>query len=217
MWQAYSLQPVRQAQGDVPIRQAQGDVARGDLRGRRFEHDDTSSRAIALNRDVSLSLPKGIQNLVQETMLELLPTKLPKEFTLPALVHNEIEDAYDEIELLGFPVSMSDFDLLQTKYRGDVLANDLSKYLDQTIRIVGNYVTTKSVKTIRGDYMAFGTFYDEEGNFFDTTHFAQSLQKFPFAGRGVYLLEGKVVQEFNFYSLEVLKMAKLATQPDPRY
>jgi DNA polymerase-3 subunit alpha len=83
--------------------------------------------------------------------------------------------------------------------------------------MVGNYVTTKSVKTVRSDYMAFGTFYDVDSNFFDTTHFAQSLEKYPFAGRGVYLIEGKVVQEFGFYSLEVSKMAKLATLPDPRY
>jgi DNA polymerase-3 subunit alpha len=159
----------------------------------------------------------SLHSLVQETMQSLLLAKPQKEFTLPALVHNAIEDAYDEIELLGFPVSMTDFDLLQTPYRGDVMAADMSKYLDQTVRMVGNYVTTKSVKTVRSDYMAFGTFYDVDSNFFDTTHFAQSLEKYPFAGRGVYLIEGKVVQEFGFYSLEVSKMAKLATLPDPRY
>jgi DNA polymerase-3 subunit alpha len=206
MWQAYSLQPVQ------PIRQAQGDVRR-----RRIDSNDESSSAFTLNRDVSLSLPKGIQNLVQETMLELLPAKSHKEFTLPALVHNEIEDAYDEIELLGFPLSMSEFDLLQTDYRGDVVAVDMSKYLGQTVRMLGNYVTAKNVKTVRGDYMAFGTFYDVQSNFFDTTHFAQSLAKYPFEGRGVYLIEGKVVQEFGFYSVEVNKLAKLPTWPDPRY
>jgi DNA polymerase-3 subunit alpha len=206
MWQAYSLQPVQ------PIRQAQGDVRR-----RRIDSNDESSSAFTLNRDVSLSLPKGIQNLVQETMLELLPAKSHKEFTLPALVHNEIEDAYDEIELLGFPLSMSEFDLLQTDYRGDVVAVDMSKYLGQTVRMLGNYVTAKNVKTVRGDYMAFGTFYDVQSNFFDTTHFAQSLAKYPFEGRGVYLIEGKVVQEFGFYSVEVNKLAKLPTRPDPRY
>jgi DNA polymerase-3 subunit alpha len=31
------------------------------------------------------------------------------------------------------------------------------------------------------------------------------------------LLLGKVVQEFNFYSLEIEKMAKLPTKSDPRY
>jgi error-prone DNA polymerase len=195
MWQAYMANP---------------DAGKSTQKN---AHPNTVSRSRA---SVS-GQPEAIQTLVQETMQSILFTESHKEFTLPALVHNAIEDAYDEIELLGFPVSMTDFDLLQTEYRGDVMAKDMSKYLDQTIRMVGNYVTTKSVKTVKGDYMAFGTFYDVESNFFDTTHFAQSLTKFPFAGRGVYLVEGKVVEEFGFYTLEVNKMAKLATRPDPRY
>jgi DNA polymerase-3 subunit alpha len=82
---------------------------------------------------------------------------------------------------------------------------------------LGNYVTTKGVKTSRGDMMAFGTFYDVENNFFDTTHFSASLKQHPFAGRGVYRIEGRVVVEFGFYSIEVERMEKLATKPDPRY
>ena len=75
----------------------------------------------------------------------------------------------------------------------------------------------KGVKTVKGEYMAFGTFYDSENHFFDTTNFSQSIKKYPFAGRGVYLIEGKVVDEFGFCSLEVIKMARLAPKPDPRY
>ena len=73
------------------------------------------------------------------------------------------------------------------------------------------------VKTVKGEYMAFGTFYDCENHFFDTTNFSQSIKKYPFAGRGVYLIEAKVVDEFGFCSLEVMKMARLAPKPDPRY
>ena len=154
---------------------------------------------------------------IQETIELFLDTKKHSAFSLPALTHHAIEDAYDEIELLGFPISISDFDLLQSEYRGDILAADMSKYLGQTVKMVGLYVTTKGVKTSKGDYMAFGTFYDAAFTFFDTTHFAQSFSKYPFTGRGVYLLLGKVVQEFNFYSLEIEKMAKLPTKSDPRY
>ena len=35
--------------------------------------------------------------------------------------------------------------------------------------------------------------------------------------RGLNLIEGKVVDEFGFCSLEVMKMARLAPKPDPRY
>jgi DNA polymerase-3 subunit alpha len=48
-----------------------------------------------------------------------------KEFTLPELVADGIENAYDETELLGFPVSMSWFDMLKTKFRGDIKASEM--------------------------------------------------------------------------------------------
>jgi len=138
------------------------------------------------------------------------------KWKIPELVHNIIEDAYDEMELLEFPVTLSAFNLLKTCYRGDCFAKDLMKYVHKTIRMVGNYVTYKWVRTIKGDTMAFGTFLDEEGDFFDTTHFPTSFKVYPFGGNGVYLILGKVVEEFGFPSLEVQKMAKLPIHPDPR-
>jgi DNA polymerase-3 subunit alpha/error-prone DNA polymerase len=35
--------------------------------------------------------------------------------------------------------------------------------------------------------MYFGTWIDAEGEFFDTAHFSDSLQKYPFQGGGCYL------------------------------
>jgi DNA polymerase-3 subunit alpha len=43
---------------------------------------------------------------------------LKKNYELPAIDRNPFEDAFDEIEILGFPVSYSIFDLLKTKHRG---------------------------------------------------------------------------------------------------
>jgi len=140
-----------------------------------------------------------------------------KPFSLPALVHQPVEDAFDEIELLGFPVTMTSFDLLKTPFRGDVKAKDLVQHIGKKVRLVGNLVTIKYVTTKRRDLMNFGTFLDDDGNFFDTTHFAQSLTRYPFRGRGVYLILGKVVDEFGFPSVEVEKLAKLETVGDPRY
>ncbi|AKQ45466.1 DNA polymerase III subunit alpha [Rufibacter radiotolerans] len=140
-----------------------------------------------------------------------------KTFTLPVLTHTFIEDAYDEMELLGFPVTCSYFDLLQTQERGDVPAKDLLAFLGQTVRMMGVLVATKYVRTVRGEIMQFGTFLDHAGDFFDTVHFPPSLKAWPFKGNGVYLLYGKVVEEFGFPSLEVEKMAKLPFQKDPRY
>ncbi len=140
-----------------------------------------------------------------------------KHFELPVLVHQTVEDAFDEMELLGFPVTLSVFDLLKTSFRGDVKAKELIHHVGKMVRMVGNLVTIKYVTTVRNDMMNFGTFLDDEGNFFDTTHFAPSLSRYPFKGRGVYLILGKVVEEFGFPSVEVEKLARLETVPDPRY
>lgn len=138
------------------------------------------------------------------------------DFILPTLEHNKIEDAYDEIELLGFPLTMTHFDLLKTSFRGGTKAKDLIQYVGKQIRIIGSYVTNKPVRTVKGDQMAFGTFLDTEGKFFDTVNFPPSLKTHPFTGSGIYLILGKVVEEFGFPSIEVNKMARLPIMPDSR-
>ena len=140
-----------------------------------------------------------------------------KDFSLPELVQGKIDDVYDEIELFGFPVTMNWFDMLETSFRGDVSARKMAEYRGKKVRMVGHLVTVKYIKTIKNDWMNFGCFIDSEGNFFDTTHFSQSLKNWPFKGSGTYLILGKVVEEFGFPSLEVEKMAKLPVKPDQRY
>lgn len=140
-----------------------------------------------------------------------------KEYKLPKLDRRTIEDAYDEIELLGFPVSMSWFELLKTRFRGEIGGSDMENCIGHKVRMIGHLVTTKNIKTIRNEWMSFGCFIDEEGSFFDTTHFPPSLKAHPFRGSGTYLLLGKIVEEFGFPSMEVEKMARLPVKPDPRY
>ncbi len=140
-----------------------------------------------------------------------------RQFSLPALVHSPLEDAYDEIELLDFPVSMTYFDMLKTSFRGDIIAKDLSGSIGRTVKMAGVLVTIKYVRTIKNEIMHFATFFDSSGEFFDTVHFPDIAKAFPFRGRGVYLLLGKVVEEFGFPSIEISKMAKLPFESDPRY
>ncbi len=64
--------------------------------------------------------------------------------------------------------------------------------------------------------MKFGTFYDVNGDFFDTVHFPPSLASYPLNGSGVYLILGKVVLDFGCPAIEVIKLAKLPFKPDPR-
>ncbi len=140
-----------------------------------------------------------------------------RQFHMPALDHSIADDAFDEIELLGFPVTMSYFDLLQTSFRGEFRANDIASHVGETVRMLGSLVTIKYVRTIRNEIMHFGTFFDADGEFFDTVHFPQSSKQYPFKGRGVYLIKGKIVEEFGFPSIEVEKMAKLPFVKDRRY
>jgi DNA polymerase III alpha subunit len=139
-----------------------------------------------------------------------------RRFTLPELNQSLLEDAYDETEFLGFSVSMSAFDMLKTGFRGEVIAAALEYSVGKTVRMVGRLVTIKYVKTVKKEIMNFGTFVDYHGNFFDTVHFPDSLKKYPFQGYGIYLILGKVVEEFGYASVEVEKMARLPVKPDPR-
>lgn len=139
-----------------------------------------------------------------------------KEYELPELERSEFEDAFDEIELLSFPVSCSPFDLLQTKFRGDVMAKDLLMYHKKTVRMLAYLISRKHVPTKMGA-MYFGTWIDADGEFFDTAHFTDSLAKYPFQGGGCYLLLGNVEVDYHFPTISVTKMAKMPFIADPRY
>jgi DNA polymerase III alpha subunit len=140
----------------------------------------------------------------------------PKAYKLPELESSSLEDAYDEMELLGFPVTIQSFDMLQTSFRGEIFADGMHQHIGKKVRMVGRLVTIKYVRTKSNTIMNFGTFTDTKGEFFDTTHFPASLRDYPFKGNGIYLFLGKIVEEFGFPSMEVEKMAKLPYNPDPR-
>lgn len=137
------------------------------------------------------------------------------QYAMPELIGTKIEDAYHELELLGFTLTLSMFDLLKTPYRGDIRTNDLIRYLGKTVKMVGWYVCEKTVHTKNNKKMWFGTFLDADGNFFDTTHFPNNTPTYPFKGAGCYLILGKVVEDFGFPSIEVSKFAKLPIANNP--
>lgn len=139
-----------------------------------------------------------------------------KEYTLPKVERHPLEDAFDEIEILGFPVSVSPFDLLQTEYRGNVMAKDLTRFHKKEVKMLAYLIARKHVPTKRGT-MYFGTWIDAEGEYFDTAHFPDNLKDYPFQGGGCYLLLGTVEVDFHFPTITILKMAKMPFIPDPRY
>ena len=130
-------------------------------------------------------------------------------FAFPEFKTNALQNAYDEMELYGFPVSLTWFDLLKTNFRGELMACQMLNFVGRRYRMLGKLVTIKHIRTCKGEPMALATFVDATGEAFDTVHFPQTLKAWPFQGDGVYLILGKVTEEFGQPSLEVEKMARL--------
>ena len=132
----------------------------------------------------------------------------PKEFKLPELWKHELEDTFDEIELLGFPVH-SPINLLEEPVQSNVKAEELPKLVGKTIEITGYFVHRKPTATKNGDRMYFGTWLDLDGQWLDTVHFPNKSRKNPFTGPGYYHIKGKVVEEYGFYCIETQWMQRL--------
>jgi DNA polymerase-3 subunit alpha len=139
-----------------------------------------------------------------------------KNYRLPNLSLEDYEEAFDQMELLGFPLC-DPFDLLEQGTYSSLVVKDLPELLNKEVDILAYLVSVKDTSTIKGDRMSFGTFVDREGHFLDTTHFPLVAKAYPFRGRGVYTIKGKVVEEFGFYSMEVIQMEKLPYITDPRF
>ncbi len=139
-----------------------------------------------------------------------------KDFTLPTFNITNLERAFDQLELLGFPL-FDPFLILEEAPTQQLLASQLPAYLNKQIIIYGYLVTAKKTSTSRGDSMCFGTFLDQTGRWIDTVHFPPSLKKWPFRGKGVYRITGKVIEEFDFLTVEVTKLERMAYVPDARF
>ncbi len=141
-----------------------------------------------------------------------------ENWALPEFRDEEVEDYYDQLELLGFPLG-DPFILLDREKAGSSLrpSAELFGKPAQQISIAAYYVASKHVRTLKGEHMQFGTFLDVAGRLFDTVHFPDSIRQYPMQGRGFYLLQGKLSEEYGVFTLEVSRMSKMAVLGDPRY
>ena len=136
-------------------------------------------------------------------------------YSLPTLLHSDLEDAYDEYELLGFPLQ-SPYKMLYQKPETHYFTKNLHLGFKKTVEILGYLITIKPTWTKKGERMAFGYFVDEQGEYFDTVHFPKSYETHPFRGGGIYHLKGLVTEEFGHFALQVTWMNKLPFMADPR-
>lgn len=151
------------------------------------------------------------KKLPQETLFKTEQ----RDFSLPKLSYSFLVHAYDQIELLGFPLC-SHFEMLKNEMKSSLSAVQLSAYIGKNVSIYGNLITVKKTSTVKGDYMYFGTFFDRDGNVFDTVQFPKMAQKYPIRTKGVFLCRGKVTDSFGYLSIIINSLERQQTQVDPR-
>jgi len=127
---------------------------------------------------------------------------------LPRLDKFYLEDAFDQMELFGFPLC-SPFELLKEPLPIHTKASEISGHVGKQIQILGYLVTVKNTRTGNGKLMQFGTFVDRDGDWIDTVHFPPAVARNPFRGKGCYFIQGKVTAEFGFSSIEVDRMFRM--------
>jgi DNA polymerase-3 subunit alpha len=131
-----------------------------------------------------------------------------KEFQLPALWKHRLDDAFDEMELLGLSTH-SPFELVKGELPSSLKACHLPQLIGKLIRIVAYLIHRKPTRTSNGKIMFFGTWIDTDGYWIDTVHFPPIAQIYPFRGPGCYCIEGTVVEEYGFLSIEVSQMERM--------
>jgi len=139
-----------------------------------------------------------------------------QKFKIPKLDTTDLETAFEQWELLGFTLC-SPFNLLEEAPKNKNGQLHLAEYLNKNIDIYGYLVTVKNTSTHNGKRMYFATLLDQNGEVFDTVLFPVVAAKYKFRGKGIYRFYGKVVSEFGFLSIEVIKMKKENYIQDPRY
>jgi DNA polymerase-3 subunit alpha len=147
------------------------------------------------------------KTLHHDTNSLLIPDE-PVEFSLPALKQFPLDDAIDEIEILGFPVC-NPFMLVNDELGRYIPATDIHLHHGKEIEVLGYLVTSKPVYTIKKETMYFHTFIDANGDWLDTIFFPDTASRYPVTGRGFYSMKGKVVDDFGVYSVEVSYCKKI--------
>ncbi len=131
----------------------------------------------------------------------------PVTFTLPALAAYPMDDWYDDVELLGFPIA-DPFTLVDDDPALYLPARELANNLGQIVTVLGYHVTHKPVRTVKGDVMSFGTFLDSAKDWIDTVHFPPIHSAHP-PQAGFHRVTGKVIEEFGVYTIEVTHIEKV--------
>ena len=139
-----------------------------------------------------------------------------REYQIPELENSWKEDAFDQLEIVGFPI-YNMFDLIIPDDTPEVLAEELPQLVGKRVCIKGYLVHTKKAVTSDSKLMFFGTFLDRKGKWLDSVHFPLVAAQYPFRGPGIYKVFGTVTNEHGFIAVEADSMQKMEMIEDPRY
>ncbi|MDX1701595.1 MAG: hypothetical protein R3250_13300, partial [Melioribacteraceae bacterium] len=156
-----------------------------------------------------------LQKNKPKTGQSLLFKSQHRDFELPEFEYSKLVEAYDQMEILGFPLC-NQFELLEKLPDNTMTARDLKNYIGNDIEIYGNLVNSRKTGTSNGKYMYFGTFYDIEGGIFDIVIFPKAAEKYPLRSRGIYQCIGTVMEDLGYLSINIKSILRQNTQTDPR-
>lgn len=144
-----------------------------------------------------------------------------ENFILPPLTEGPYDQAFDEIELLKFPLC-SPFALLDPAFLADknlplIKANELASHLGKTVNILGYSICRKTTATKQHELMGFDAWYDADGNYFNSVIFPGEMKQYPTKGTGIYWVQGKVTEEFGVVSVVVQYLERLPYLRDGRF
>ncbi|MFZ9731886.1 MAG: DNA polymerase III subunit alpha [Schleiferiaceae bacterium] len=136
---------------------------------------------------------------------------------VPTLETSPLEQAYEHIELFGFPLCdpFSLFEIPEVP-RG-IAPENWPDAPGQTTEILGYLVSLKNTKTVRGDWMQIGTFEDRRGSIFDVVLFPPAVARHALRRRGVYHMSGRISVEYGYASLDVHFLERCPAKLDPRF
>lgn len=169
-----------------------------------FSFSGQGKKELMWEAHLSMNAQRGVKHP------ELFTTE-PETFTIPPLTYSATDDAFDEIELLGFCLS-SPFQLVEQRPDVNLKAHELKAHTGKPVSIIGYLINVKSTYTRqkdKQDKMYFGTFVDEQGQWIDTVHFPAVAKQYPFKGSGCYLIKGVVTEEFDYISITVNELHHL--------
>lgn len=141
--------------------------------------------------------------MIQKDLLEIKDD----DKNIPILNNlSEEELFYQEYKALDVPIRFHPLKLFQDKIKQEnvILAKDINKHKNKTVKIAGWMVTHRRVRTSKNEIMKFVTLEDET-DIYDTVLFPDIYKKFGaiILTRGPYMVTGKITHDHSVCSIEV--------------